>query len=46
MFTWDTKGKEFICRQCSTFLDASDLVDGNCPNCKSDEDIFVNEEEE
>jgi len=37
--------KEFVCRQCSTYLDSEDLEDGKCPNCKSDEDIFINEDE-
>jgi rubrerythrin len=35
--------KEFICRQCVTFLDSEDLKDGNCPNCENDEDIFMND---
>ena len=38
--------KEFICRQCSTFLDVDDLIDGKCPNCETDEDIFLNEDDE
>jgi len=37
--------KEFICRQCNTYLDNSELEDGKCPNCKNDEDIFINEKE-
>jgi rubrerythrin len=35
--------KEFICRQCGTFLDSEDLINGNCPNCENDEDIFMND---
>ena len=38
-------GKEFHCRQCSLFLDSDELVDGNCPSCDNDEDVFLNEEE-
>jgi len=33
--------KELHCRQCGTFLDNEDLVDGKCPNCGTDEDIFL-----
>lgn len=36
--------KEFICRRCSKFLDTEDLVNGKCPNCKTDENIYINEE--
>ena len=35
--------KEFICRRCSKFLDTEDLVDGKCPYCETDEDIYLNE---
>jgi rubrerythrin len=34
------QNKEFVCRQCGLFLD---LKDGKYPNCKTDEDIFVND---
>lgn len=37
------KEKEFICRQCSTYLDSEELLDGKCPNCETDEDLFINE---
>lgn len=37
--------KEFICRQCGTFLDSEDLIEGKCPNCETDEDLFINEEQ-
>lgn len=35
--------KEFICRHCGLFLDKDELNKGNCPECKSDEDIFIND---
>lgn len=38
--------KEFICRQCNTFLNTEDLEDGKCPNCKNDEDVFINDSED
>lgn len=37
------KDKEFICRQCGISLDAEELVEGNCPSCENDEDVFINE---
>ena len=37
------QAKEFICRQCNTFLDVNDLLNGKCPNCKNDEDIYIND---
>lgn len=45
MFNWNNKDKEFICRMCSTFLNKEDLVEGSCPDCGSDEDIFINEDD-
>ena len=45
MFSWNSKDKEFICRVCSTFLDKEELVDGRRPDCGSDEDIFINEDD-
>ena len=42
----EDSSKEFICRQCSTFLGVEDLVDGKCPNCDTDEDIFTNDIED
>ena len=44
MFNWNDKNKEFVCRRCSVFLNKEDLVDGKCPDCGSDEDIFINED--
>ena len=38
----DTK-KEFVCRQCMTFLDTEDLIDGKCPKCNTDESVFAND---
>jgi len=35
--------KEFVCRQCGMFLDSKDLIDGKCPCCNSDENIFIND---
>ena len=39
----DETKKEFICRQCGTFLDTEDLKDGKCPKCDTDEDIYPND---
>ena len=39
----NNKEKEFMCRQCGEFLDSEELVEGKCPNCETDEDIFINE---
>lgn len=39
----DETKKEFICRQCGTFLDTEDLQDGKCPKCDTDEDIYYND---
>jgi rubrerythrin len=44
-FKKSDKDKEFVCRQCSTYLDQNDLIDGGCPNCKNDEDVFMNSED-
>lgn len=35
--------KEFVCRQCYLFLDSEDFLDGACPECGSDENIFHND---
>ncbi len=35
--------KEFICKQCGTFLDTNELIEGNCPDCENDEDLFIND---
>lgn len=43
---WDNSDKEFICKQCLSYLDVGDLVDGDCPNCESDEDVFINDKNE
>jgi Zn finger protein HypA/HybF involved in hydrogenase expression len=34
---------ELHCRQCGQFLDSEDLIDGECPNCETDEDLFEND---
>lgn len=38
--------KEFICKQCSLFLDHHDLKNGCCPECGSDEEIYLNIQED
>jgi rubrerythrin len=40
------KQKELVCRRCGIFLDSEELVDGNCPSCENDEDVFVNDLED
>ena len=35
--------KQFVCKSCSRFLNASDLDHGACPDCESDEYVFHNE---
>ena len=35
--------KEFNCRQCGNFLNVEDLRNGKCPNCDTDEAIFIND---
>ena len=45
-FEKDDKDKEFICKQCSSFLDKKDLEDDKCPNCNTDEDLFMNDEDQ
>ena len=42
----EPKDKEFICRQCGEFLDKKDLKKGDCPNCETDEDLFINDKNE
>ena len=37
--------KELICKQCGQFLDKDDLKNGDCPNCETDEDIYLNIED-
>jgi len=37
------KEKEFVCRQCGAFLDSDELEKGCCPNCKTDEYVFMND---
>ena len=39
----DETKKEWICRACLKFLDSEELVDGECPNCETDENIFLND---
>lgn len=38
----DYKDKEFICRRCISFLDSEELIDGNCPDCETDEYLYIN----
>ena len=38
----DYKDKEFQCRQCNSFLDSEELVDGKCPDCETDEELYQN----
>ncbi len=45
-FAKDDRGKDFMCRQCGLFLDQKELKDGNCPDCGTDEDLFMNDENE
>jgi len=42
-FAKEDREKEFICRQCWTFLDNKDLKEGKCPNCDTDEYVFNND---
>ena len=42
----DEQDKEFICKQCACFLDANELIEGQCPNCLNDEDVFINDKNE
>lgn len=42
-FENNTSDKEFVCRACGKFLDASDLVEDGCPICHSEENIFLND---
>lgn len=42
-FQKDDKEKEFVCRECSKFLDWDELHNGNCPECESDENLFNND---
>jgi len=37
------KDKEFVCRQCASYLDTHELIEGKCPDCNNDEDLFVND---
>lgn len=43
MFNKYESKKEFVCRNCGKFLNVVDLIDGKCPLCKSDENIFQND---
>jgi Zn finger protein HypA/HybF involved in hydrogenase expression len=36
--------KEFLCGNCLKFLDIKDLTDGSCPDCETDEYIYINNE--
>lgn len=39
----DETKKEFVCRACEKFLDSEELIDGKCPICNSNENIFNND---
>jgi Zn finger protein HypA/HybF involved in hydrogenase expression len=39
----DKSDKEFFCRQCETFLEQQELVWGKCPNCDTDENVYLND---
>jgi len=39
----DETKKEFVCRQCCTFLDTKELNNGKCPKCDTDEDVYLND---
>jgi len=43
MSSKDETKKEFVCRQCTRFLDTEDLRNGMCPSCKTDDHIFHND---
>lgn len=45
-FRKDNKDKEFHCRQCAGFFDSDELENGSCPECGTDEDLFMNEDED
>ena len=42
-FEKDNKKKEFVCRNCGTFLDAKDLKNNKCPNCGEEDEIYMND---
>ena len=35
--------KEYVCRMCGKFLDANELTNNGCPNCDTDENIYLND---
>ena len=35
--------KEFNCRQCGMFYDSDELEEGKCPECNTDEHLYINE---
>lgn len=39
----DKSAKEFFCRNCGTFLDQKELVWGKCPNCDTDDHVYLND---
>lgn len=43
MFEKEKSDKELYCRYCSKFLDKHELKKGNCPDCGSDENVFIND---
>ena len=38
--------KEFVCRHCAIFLAYEELIEGKCPECDSDDSVFLNDIEE
>lgn len=42
-FLKEDKDKYFVCKMCNLFLDINELVNGKCPDCKSDDNLFHNE---
>lgn len=39
----DDKDKELVCRPCGKFLDSDELEYGQCPECETDEGVFMND---
>ena len=33
--------KEFNCHQCGQYFDLGELDDGRCPDCQTEEDMFL-----
>ena len=39
----DEPKKKIFCCLCGPAMSSSDLKDGNCSNCDTDEDIYIND---